>query len=128
MRAFGDLFRKNLLALLLGPLAVIPATIVYTLGFQFIDPAENQEQFGIAPLFILFGLIIAYPATLIIGLPASILLEKFNKFNLLNLLIVSFIVVSIYALIMEGSFFGYLFILYFAIWVACGSWFFYKSA
>jgi hypothetical protein len=128
MRTFGDLFRKNLLSFLLGPLAVIPATILYAVAFKFIDPVANYDQGSVAPLFIIFGLLVAYPVTLIIGLPCSVLLEKFGKFNLINLLLVSALVVSIYALIMGGSFLGYLFMLYFAVWVACGCWFFYRAA
>jgi hypothetical protein len=128
MRTFSELFRKNLLAFLLGPLALIPATIVYAIAFKILEPVANFDQGSVAPLFILFGLTIAYPVTLIIGLPCSILLEKFGKFNLVNLLISSTAIVSIYALVMGGSFLGYLFMLYFAVWVACGCWFFYKAA
>ena len=127
MRTFGDLFRKNLLAFLLGPLAVIPATILYGGVFKFIDPVANYDQGSVTPLFIIFGLLVAYPVTLIIGLPSSVLLEKFGKLNLINLLLVSALVISIYVLMMGGSFLGYLFMLYFAVWVVCGCWLFYRT-
>lgn len=89
LRTFIDIFRKNLLAFLLGPLAIIPAMIVYAVAFKFIDPEANYDQGSVALLFIIFGLLVAYPVTLIIGLPCSVLLEKFGKFNLINLLIVT---------------------------------------
>ena len=86
-----------MLACLFGPLAIIPATIVYSLGYKLIEPAANEDQSGVMPLFILFGLIVAYPITLLVGLPVSILLQKLSRFNLMNLLLVTLFVVSGYA-------------------------------
>ena len=126
MKTFSELFRKNLLACLFGPLAIIPATIVYSLGYKLIEPAANEDQSGVMPLFILFGLIVAYPITLLVGLPVSILLQKLSRFNLMNLLLVTLFVVSGYALFVGGSFSGYLFILYFSVSVALASYYFYR--
>ena len=128
MKTYGDLFRKNLLACIFGPLAILPATLLYALAFKIFAPESNQNQVDVISVFILVGLIVAYPLTLIIGVPLTITLEKLNKLNLSNILLATVGLVSFYAVVQGGSFLGYLFILYFAVWVAICSWYFYKIA
>ena len=89
MRTFSETFRKNLYACLLGPLSVIPATILYTLAFKFIAPEANTDNFELLPLVVIVALMVAYPITLVFGLPISIILQKLNRFNLFNLIIVT---------------------------------------
>jgi hypothetical protein len=126
MNTFGEQFRKNLLACLMGPLAILPATVLYSLGYKLLEPAANEDQSGIVPLFILFGLLIAYPMTILVGLPISLLLQKIRRFNLFYLLSASCFVVAGYTLFMSGSFSSFLFTLYYSTSVALACYYFYR--
>jgi hypothetical protein len=126
MMTFSELFRKNLLACLLGPLAIVPASALYALGYKLLEPTANEDQSGIVPMFILFGLLVAYPMTILVGLPISLLLQRICRFNLFYLLSASFFVVAGYTLFVSGSFSGFLFILYYSTSVAWASYYFYR--
>ena len=126
MKTYGEIFKTKFLACLLGPLAIIPAAILLSLVFKLIDPTTNQDQMGAIGLFIAFGLIIAYPATLLLGLPLSIVLEKFEQLNLLNLLLIVVLLVGCYVLYIGHSFLEFLFILYFSFSVTVCSWYFHR--
>ena len=82
--------RKNILVFFVGPLALIPAVLIATLILLFFNAGEDfLEGFASGLVVLFYGLVfIAYPATLILGIPAIIILEKTNKYGLVPLLII----------------------------------------
>jgi len=126
MRTFSETFRKHLIACLLGPLSVIPATILYTLAFKFIAPEANADNFDLFPLVVIVALMVAYPATLFVGLPISFILQKFNRFNLLNLLIAVTTCLLIYGYLTNARMIELVLVTYYAFFVSSSCWYLYK--
>ena len=126
MRTFSETFRKNLYACLLGPLSVIPATILYTLAFKFIAPEANADNFELLPLVVIVALMVAYPITLVFGLPISIILQKLNRFNLFNLIIVTNSCLLIYGYITNAQVTEMVLVIYYGLFVSSSCWYLYK--
>ena len=127
MKTFSDSFRKNAFACIFGPLAVIPATIVYALAFKIIAPQANSSNFELVPFVAFIALAVAYPATLFLGLPISLILQKMGKFNLVNLLIVSTISISTYGVISGAHLTEFVLAIYFSIFVVTGCWYLHRA-
>lgn len=126
MKTFSDLFRKNLYACLIGPLEVIPATIIYALAFRFIAPEANRDNFELVPLVALIALIVAYPITLFVGLPLSIILQKYGNFNFRTLLAITLLLIFVYSLLSGAQFLEVALITYFSTFVVTGCWYLHR--
>lgn len=118
MKTFSDHVRKNIYACLFGPLAILPASIGYALFFKVYEPSANVDNFQIVPLFILIGLIVAYPITIFVGLPLSFILQNLGKFNLITMSSVVLIGSSIVTLSTGGGLHDFVFIAYFSLFVS----------
>ena len=117
------------LSIILGPLCLLPAMCIYGLIYPVFGPNEYMGYWDTFLLFAAYGYIglyIAYPATVILGLPAALALHYWNLFKLPivatvsvipSLIIFSFYMPSISNILLYG---------YASISVAVGCWFVYK--
>ena len=126
MNTFSSQFRKNFLACLIGPLAIIPATVVYALAFKVIEPAANVDNFELVPFMALFGLLFAYPVTLLVGLPISLVLQRMHTFNFATLSVIVVLLAALYSFINSIQLLEFAFIIYFSIWVSSTCWYLHK--
>ncbi|WP_018277572.1 hypothetical protein WKI13_13230 [Teredinibacter turnerae] len=83
MKTFSITTRKNVAAVFLGPLLLVP---VMTLTYVFLalfngSPTNLIDVVGVSLFFSLWGLIIAYPAALFLGVPSILLLKRYKKLN-----------------------------------------------
>ena len=119
--------RKNIAAVTVAPLAIIPAIILYgllTLIFQ--EGADANALFAGSGLLMAVILVIAYPVTLICGPISVVILKRFNRFTLINTLLISVIASSITSLFMDFDLKYWLISAYLAISVAVTYWLVYK--
>ena len=123
MRNLGGRFRKNFFACLFGPLAVIPATLLYILVHAIFFQQTLDGQFGFFLFFMFMGLCIAYPITLVFGLPTSLLLQRFNRFNWYYLLIVVLTSVGVFTILTGNTIGAFMFTAYYSVAVALASFF-----
>lgn len=126
MKVLSGRFRKNFFACLLGPLAVIPATLLYILVPAIFFEQSLDGQFGFFLFFMFMGLCIAYPITLAFGLPISLLLQRFNRFNLYYLLIVVLASVGVFTVFTGNTVGAFMFTAYYSVAVALASYFSYQ--
>ena len=126
MRTFSTSFRKNLFATLLGPLSVIPATIVYALAFKVIEPSANNSNFELVPLVVVVALMVAYPVTLLFGLPISLILQKVNRFSLINLLGAILSLILIYGFVSGAQLTEIVLVVYFSSFVVTGCYYLHR--
>ena len=126
MKTFSDSFRKNFYACLIGPLSVIPATVIYALAFKIIEPEANTTNFDLVPFLVFVTLVIAYPITILFGLPISLVLQKTEKFNFLNLMLVTLFSVLLYAFLTDAQSVEIYLIIYYSCFVATGCYFLHR--
>tara|TARA_B100002003_G_C13633537_1_gene323823 strand:+ start:59 stop:445 length:387 start_codon:yes stop_codon:yes gene_type:complete len=126
MRTFSTSFRKNLYAILLGPLSVIPATIIYALAFKVIVPSANNSNFELVPFVIVVALMVAYPVTLLLGLPVSFILQKTNRFSLINLLGATLSLILIYGFVSGAQLTEIMLAVYFSTFVVTGCYYLHR--
>jgi hypothetical protein len=126
MRTFSTSFRKNLFATLLGPLTVIPATIVYALAFKVIEPSANNSNFELVPLVVVVAVMVAYPVTLLFGLPISLILQKVNRFSLINLLGATLSLILIYGFVSGAQLTEIVLVVYFSSFVVTGCYYLHR--
>ena len=129
MKVYSLATRKNVAALLIGPLSVLPTCVILgILWLCILGSGERLTQVVSASLFIGFvGLPIAYLVTLTYGLPVAMLLAKFNKLNFLNLALLSIIPAAIFCILAMNP--PYLFLMYglISILVAASCWWIHRA-
>ena len=83
MKTFSITTRKNTAAVLLGPLLLVPVmTLTHVVLALFNgSPTNLIDVVGVSLFFSLWGLIIAYPAALFLGVPSILLLKRYKKLN-----------------------------------------------
>ena len=117
--------KRLIIAIVVGPLSIIPAIILYmTLEF-ILSPSNPPDLLGIylGGLFVaLLGLVYAYGYTLIYGVPSFLLLRKYKMDNAITILIVSLIPVSILFAINPDRWFTYGEMAYLSVVVALSCW------
>lgn len=122
MRLFSNAVRRNLATLIVGPLAMVPMVwlAVFISALATDEPASQGAALGL--FMALVGLVFAYPATLLIGIPAFIVLERLNKLNLLNLSLVGGISAVLFAQLLPASIVTVSLFIYSALSVSSGCW------
>lgn len=88
--AHGALSRlRTILAFFLAPLVAPPLFVLSQAPFVAGWLTDGAAFFDLTAFFSLYVLPIAYPATLVLGLPAAVILEKLGRLNLLSLVAVA---------------------------------------
>lgn len=123
----GNLLRKNLLACLVGPLAIIPASLIYRASFAFLDSSLHLLDFEGILIFAFGGLVVAYTITFILGLPIALLLHKYQKLNFVNISLVPVMLSVILAVSIQEEIWDFLFVMYFGLFVSTACWLLYRS-
>ena len=117
---------KNLSsAVVISPLAIIPAMLLAISVFRIIYPeaqAELFRQFHGGLVISFFGLLLGYGFTLLYGLPVYWLLNKFNYYNLLTISLASLIPALLFSLFDSEQWPYYLAMAYFSVFVAIAFW------
>lgn len=128
MKMFSEITKKNIFAISVGPLALVPAlfgaTFVYSL---FGGGLASFFDAVLATLMVaMVGLLIAYPITIFFGMPALLILNRLGLLGLLPLLLVALIGAGGVALWLMPSLYGFLYFGYCGIAVAVGCWYAFK--
>ena len=129
MLTVGDTTRKNILAVLLAPLFVIPSVIViYFLAWLYEISVGNEVTATVTHLIFLLELVlaIAYLATLILGPPSVLLLKRFSMLNYSAVLSVAVIASLLIILLIPLWDMAMLLVFISAASVASGYWLIYK--
>lgn len=120
MKTFTPDTRKLIVAALLGPLAIVPALLLVGAIFMVRFPVGDVVS-GVLALS-MFGLVMAYPAVLVIGVPGVMLLRHFGRLSLLSLIGVALVL----CLFLPNDWGLVLLYCYCATAVALGCWWVYK--
>jgi hypothetical protein len=128
MKTFSLTTRKNVAAVLLGPLLLAPVLVVtyFVLALLSESPTQLRDVVGIALFVSLWALIIAYPAALILGVPTILLLKRFSTLNYFSVLATAVIWSIPIAFSFGIDFPSTLLVGYCAAIVATGCWLVYK--
>lgn len=122
MKFFTAATMRNIVTLILGPLLMVP-TVWMVLFISTVATGEKVFQGAMLGLFIgIVGLVFAYPATLLVGIPAFVILERCNRLSLLNISLVSGICAVIIAQVFPASILNTLLCIYSALSVSTGCW------
>lgn len=122
---------RLLLALLIGPLATIPAILVlFTFMLFFIPklPTNLLDSYGLATMYGVFTLIASYAVTLIYGLPVYYLLKKLNLGFWGMLAVVSLMPACVVLLIGKNTWLAALVTAWVSLCVAFACWYLYEKA
>jgi len=134
-KEFVTIFLKQikgyLSVLFIGPLFLVPAIVVGMTLYTLLSNSSIDINHAIfLTLFISFvGLFLfAYPLTLVVGLPAMYLLNKYNKLSCINFVMTGIIVATAITLAFKNAYIYLWFIFcYCAISVCLGCWFVYRK-
>ena len=117
---------KNLsLAVIISPLAIIPAMLLAISIFRLIYPEAQAELFrqyhgGLVISF--FGLLIGYGFTILYGLPMYWLLNRLKHYNLYTITTVSLVPALLFSIFDSQQWPYYLAMAYFSVFVAMTFW------
>ncbi len=129
MNTFSITTRKNIIATLTAPLAVIPASLVFTLFSLITNEHSLSKLTSEAFILILFGLIYSYPLTVLLGFTSVLILRRFKLFSFYNTLIIAVLVATIVCSFIVLTLSIWLLATYYAVIVASVYWYvFHKVA
>ena len=112
-------------AVMLSPLAIIPAMLLAISVLRFIYPdaqAELLRQYHGGLVISFFGLLLGYVFTILYGLPVYWLLIKFNHYNMFTVSIASLIPALLFSVFNNEQWQYYLGMAYFSVFVAITFW------
>ena len=125
MKSFSRTTRKNIAVFFFGPLALFPAALLAILIMLLFGGAEEIVNTLYFTFYIpIIGLFVfAYPATLLIGIPAIIFLERNEKMGLMPLSLVGVLGAIIITVFSAPSLFVFALFCYCALAVCVGCWY-----
>ena len=94
MQVFSLTTRKLVVAVVLGPLLLLPLIAISYLGglgFSMVSMPIARQLYVISYITS-YSLLFAYPLTLFLGVPSALILKRFNKFNYRNLAVVGVLI------------------------------------
>lgn len=127
----NEVVRKSILSVALGPLLLVPGLGAVGVLVSVLNLSSFSDFWGMTALYLMYGvvgLIFAYPAAVIYGLPVMLALRAFGKFTLPFLLVASVLPASILLGIVAPSFLGWLLYSYSSVIVALGCWYVFRLA
>jgi hypothetical protein len=125
MKTFSDTTRKNIFVFFVGPLVMLPAVLLGALVLSLFAGGEDLlSALGFGLFVASIGLVVfAYPATLVIGIPAIIILERKNKYGLMPLVLIGLLGAGFITVLSAPSVFVLAAYSYSAISVSLGCWY-----
>ncbi|MBI1424773.1 MAG: hypothetical protein GC149_15110 [Gammaproteobacteria bacterium] len=120
--------KKILASATVGPLIIIPASIVLVIFQIIVFPLPDEAWHTYLLLYIALGIPISYGVSLIFGVPVALILRKLNSLNILSIIAVSQIgaVLVCWLMFSEININEMVLFSYFALIVAIGNWLVYK--
>jgi len=127
MKTFSSTTRKNITASLIAPLAVIPASLLLSCYSLLASYSSLSKLFAETMFLIISGLIVAYPITVVVGFTSVLILKCFKYFNLVNTLLIAVLVASLIPSLFSYNLGVWLFIVYYALAIACLYWYVFQK-
>lgn len=124
MKTFSETTRKNVLSILVGPLAVIPAMLLMGV-FTVVFFPEQSARTDWREVFNFFGsliTLIAYVLTVVVALPIVLVLQRFNQFTLPSVIFAALAIAGVLCLASSIQLFAFLYFSYFTVSVALACW------
>lgn len=130
MNTFSETTRKNIFAVAVGPLALVPAIVLATMINVLSQGIDSDWQGAIlSALFVsVVGLLIAYPLVILLGIPAVLVLLHYKKLGFLPLAILGLFGALPVTLWFSPSWQSFLMFGYCSTAVVLGCWCAYKYA
>lgn len=125
MKTPSETTRLTMLAVLLGPLSIIPAMVVASTLIIIISPSNPPnifEQYWGGFLISLFGLAYSYGFTILYGVPAYLVLKKLHRNNLFYILAASLVPAMVFFAISPNAWPIYVAMAYFSVIVGFACW------
>jgi len=128
MKTFSDTARKNMVSILVGPIAVVPAMFLMLLVSAILnsDASANTDWSQVLSIYGIASVVIAYILTVIFALPLVLLLQKFKVFNFFSVIASAVLISLVITLMTSGQFLAFLILGYFSIIIAVACWFVHK--
>jgi uncharacterized membrane protein YeaQ/YmgE (transglycosylase-associated protein family) len=130
MNTFSETTRRNIFAVAVGPLALVPAIILATLLNVLFQGSDSDWQGAIvSALFVsVVGLLIAYPLVVVLGVPAVLVLRRYQTLGFFPLAILGLVGALAVTLWLAPSVQSFLMFGYCSTAVVSGCWCAYKYA
>lgn len=124
MRTFSDTTRKNVISVLVGPLAILPAILLMGLVSHLLFPEESSvTHWGqVLNFYSVIGIAIAYVLTVVLALPLVIALQRMQAFTLVNVVFLALGIAGLLCLASSSQLLAFLYFGYFTISVAVACW------
>ena len=94
MKTFSSSTRSIIWGSLIAPFAVLPATILLSLGIALFTLNFDANYFEGIQFFVIFTLLISFPLMTLVAAPLAIVLNRFNMLSLKVVLLLSLVVSS----------------------------------
>ncbi|AZN34483.1 hypothetical protein PSH55_16425 [Pseudoalteromonas sp. Angola-31] len=124
MKTFSDTTRKNVISVLVGPLAIIPAILIMGLVSHLLFPEESAitDWKQVFNFYSVIGIMIAYVLTTLFALPLVVVLQKMKAFTLLNVVLLALGIAGVLCLASSSQLLAFLYFGYFTVSVAISCW------
>lgn len=124
MKTFSETTRKNVISVLVGPLAVVPAILVMGLVSHLLFPDESAitDWKQVFNFYSVIGIMIAYVLTTLFALPLVVVLQKMNAFTLLNVVLLALGIAGALCFASSSQLLAFLYFGYFTVSVAIACW------
>lgn len=128
VKAFPETTRRNVLAVVVGPLALVPAIVLATLANTLCQGGSSdwQELMVFALTVSVIGLFFAYPLVLAFGVPAVLVLRHYQRLGFVPLAILGVLCALLLTLCFSPYLNAFLMFGYCSVWVVSGCWYAYK--
>ena len=126
MKTFSETTRRTILAVIVGPLSIIPAMVLaQTLVFiaSPANPPDILEQYKGGIFVSVVGLLYSYGFTLLYGVPVYLALKKFGKNKAIYVFMASLVPAILFLAMSPELWPIYLAMAYFSIVVGFSCWF-----
>lgn len=130
MNTFSDTTRRNVFAVAVGPLALVPAGVLATLVNVLLQGKDSDWQGAIvSSLFVsVVGLLIAYPLVVVLGVPAVLVLSRYQMLGFFPLAIFGLLGALPVTVWLAPSLQSFIMFSYCSTAVVFGCWCAYKNA
>ena len=124
MKTFSDTTRKNVISVLVGPLAIIPAILVMRLviNLLFLEESALTDWKQVFNIYTVIGTVVAYVLTTLFALPLVVVLQKMKAFTLLNLVLLALGIAGVLCIALSCQLFVFWYFGYFTVSVAIACW------
>ena len=130
MKTFSATTKKNIISVLVGPLAIIPAILLMGLASHLIFPENSAitDWKQVFNFYSVIGIAFAYVLTALLALPLVVALQKMQAFSLVNVVLLALGIAGLLCLASSSKLLAFLYFGYFTVSVAVACWGIHKWA